>query len=103
MITVRGAALRAKLNALRWLQNGSYGPTGQARASAIKKTDTMVIWPLGYLKLDALIFWVIAAVLTLILYRIGLFVAGVVSFSLSLRLMKRLLQPGKIDTPDGEP
>jgi hypothetical protein len=95
VITVRGAALSARLNALRGLEDGTLKLAGQEQEAVAKKLDDMVIWPFGYLRLDALIFWVIVAVGTLVLYRIGLFMAGVVAFSLFVRLMKRLLQPGR--------
>ena len=92
MITVRDTARSAKRNALRKLRDNSFQVIARDQASVIQKINDMVFWPLGYLSLDALIFWVIVAVLTLTLYRIGLFVAGIVCFVLFLRLVKRLVQ-----------
>jgi len=98
VITARGAALAAQTNTRRKLDDGSLGLTGIDKETASKKLDSMVIWPLGYLKLDTLVFWVTIAVLTLILYRIGLFMAGIVFFSLFFRFIKGLVQPGKSPT-----
>jgi hypothetical protein len=95
VMTVRGAAFSAHQNAVEGLENGSLPLANLDRVSAAKRLESMAVWPLGYLKLDLLLFWVSIAVLTLVLYRIGLFVAGIVSFSLFLRLIKRLLISGK--------
>jgi hypothetical protein len=90
VMTVRAAAQSAKLNAAEALGNNALTLSPDTR----KRLDAMVVWPLGYLKLDFLVIWIIAAVGTLLLYRVGLFVAGIVAFMLFYRLVLRLLRPG---------
>ncbi len=99
VITVRGAAISAKLNAVQSWRDSSVTLGTRDPASASAALESMVIWPLGYLTLNALLFWIVVAVITLALYRVGLFIAGVVSFSLFLRLTTRLLRPGKTAGP----
>jgi ABC-type multidrug transport system fused ATPase/permease subunit len=93
VITVREAALAAKSNALQALANGLLPFPGVERETAKRKVEAMAVWPLGYLKLDVLAVWVLIAVITLFLYRVGLFVAAVVALSLIFRLVRRLLRP----------
>ena len=95
IITARGAALAAKFNVENAIYDGRLELTPQKKRSAEAKLKAMVIWPLGYLRVDALLFWVAIAVFTLFLYRVGLFVAGVVSFTLFARLIYRIVRPGK--------
>ena len=89
VINIRGAALCAKNNAIKWLEDNSLQPPDGDRAAARQKLDAMVIWPLGYLQLNKLMFWVSIAVTTLLLYRIGLFMAGIVAVSIFFRLAKQ--------------
>jgi hypothetical protein len=48
VITVRGAALSARLNALLGFEDGTLKLAGQDQEAVAKKLDDMVIWPLGY-------------------------------------------------------
>jgi hypothetical protein len=95
LFTVRGAARAAKLNALRGLREGSLPSNDPNQASVPQAVESMVIWPFGYLKLDVLLLYVCVAVVTLALYRVGLFLAGIVVFALIFRMVKRLLRPDK--------
>jgi hypothetical protein len=103
VMTVQGAAASAQRTATDRLKNSNLDLAGQNPHSAANKLKSMAIWPLGYLKLNLLLFWIFLAVLTLILYRIGLFVAGIVSFTLFLRMMKRLLLPSRKDEASTSP
>ena len=103
VLTVQGAAASAQTTAMDRLKNGNLDLDGQTPKNATDKLKSMAIWPLGYLKLNLLLFWIFLAVLTLILYRIGLFVAGIVSFALFLRMVKRLLLPSRRDDTSTPP
>jgi hypothetical protein len=102
-MTVQGAAASAQSAATARLNNGNLDLAVQTPKSAADKLKSMAIWPLGYLELNLLLFWIFVAVLTLILYRIGLFVAGIVSFKLFLRMVKRLLLPSRRDASSTPP
>ena len=93
MWTVRAAALSARTNAREAIHDGRLGLTSAAAAAANKRLDKMAVWPLGYLRLDVLWFWIAIAVGTLMFYRVGLFVAGMVTFFLFAKLFYRLLKP----------
>lgn len=92
VMTVRAAAKSAKLNGYEALNGNALGLSPGENAAASRKLDRMVVWPLGYLRLDALLFWIAIAVGTLLLYRVGLFIAGFVAFTLFFRLIRRLFR-----------
>lgn len=92
VMTVRAAAQSAKLNGYEALNGNALGLSPAESSAASRKLDKMAVWPLGYLRLDALLFWIAIAVGTLLLYRIGLFIAGFVAFTLFFRLMLRLFR-----------
>ncbi len=103
VMTVQRAAASALGTATDRLKKRTLDLSGQTPKSASDKLTSMAIWPLGYLKLNLLLFWIFLAVLTLILYRVGLFVAGIVSFTLFLRMVKRLLIPSRRDGAPSPP
>lgn len=103
VMTVQGAASSAQRTAIGRLNSGTLDFAGRTSREAANKLKVMAIWPLGYLKLNILLFWIFIAVLTLILYRVGLFVAGIVSFTLFLRLIKKLLLPSRQDSASTPP
>ncbi len=103
VMTVQGAAASAQRTATDRLKNRNLDLADQTPKNAADKLKSMAIWPLGYLKLNILLFWIFIAVLTLILYRIGLFVAGIVSFMLFLRIVKKLLLPPRRDQTSTPP
>ncbi|HSY35598.1 MAG TPA: hypothetical protein VK814_07610 [Acidobacteriaceae bacterium] len=93
--TVRAAALSARTNAREAIHDGRLGLTPAVAAAANKRLDKMAVWPLGYLRLDVLGFWIAIAVGTLMFYRVGLFVAGMVTFFLFAKLFYRLVKPDR--------
>ncbi len=93
VMTVKAAAKSAQLNGEEVLENNTLGLSPAEIAAARLKLDKMAIWPIGYLKLDGLLFWIAVAVGTLLLYRVGLFIAGMVAFTLFFRLILKLIKP----------
>ena len=93
--TVRAAALSARTNAREAIHDGRLSLTPAAAVKANQRLDRMVVWPLGYLRLDVLWFWIAIAVGTLMFYRVGLFVAGMVTFFLFAKLLYRLVKPDR--------
>jgi hypothetical protein len=103
VMTVRAAALSAQLNAREALDNNLLNLPSARIAALHRKLDAMIFWPLGYLKLDVLLFWIVIAVATLLLYRVGLFVAGLIAFMLFYRLISKLIKPGQQSADLGGP
>jgi hypothetical protein len=93
--TVRAAALSARTNAREAIHDGRLSLTPEVAAKANQRLDKMSVWPLGYLRLDVLWFWIAIAVGTLMFYRVGLFVAGMVTFFLFAKLFYRLVKPDR--------
>jgi hypothetical protein len=92
-MTVGRAAARAKSEALRWFDGRN--PTslfGGDIATERGLADSMVTWPLGYLRMNTLIVIIIVAVGTLYLYRVGLFMAGFVLAALLIRTLLRIVR-----------
>jgi hypothetical protein len=93
--TVRAAALSARTNAREAIHDDRLRLSPAEAAKANQRLDKMAVWPLGYLRLDVLGFWIAIAVGTLLLYRVGLFVAGMVAFFLFAKLFYRLVKPDR--------
>lgn len=94
-ITARGAAGRARSAALRYLSAPSATSLfGLGTSVEIERAKSMVVWPLGYLKLNWILLGALLAECTLYFYRVGLFAAGFVIVALLSRLMYRLIKPG---------
>jgi len=91
VMTVRKAAYRARAAAVQFL-NDAPGRTlfGLEPQVELDRAKSIVAWPLGYLRLDVLLFLTLFALFTLVLYRVGLFVAGAVLAALLIRAMNRI-------------
>lgn len=89
--TVCSAADVARSRAKSHLRNGhARSLCGLPIEEEKKRLDQMVIWPLGYLRLDLLIIGVVFALATLIFYKIGLYVTGLIIAGAVARLVNSL-------------
>jgi hypothetical protein len=93
VMTVRAAAKRARATALDHLKRNRDGEGlfGMGVEEERRRLETMVVWPLNYLRVDVLLALVAAALSTLFFYRLGLFIFGLAMGTILYRLAKRLL------------
>ena len=90
LMTISGAARAARDNAQNALRDGSLKGVKGGKKAALERLKAMKVWPLGYITINMLIFWIVVALLTIWLYRIGLFTAGLVFALLLVRLVSSL-------------
>ena len=75
--TVGGAARRAKTNALAYYANPAAQPLfGLDVKEELARTESMTVWPIGYMRLNRLLLWTFLACASLLWFRIGLIVGG---------------------------
>ena len=90
LMTISGAARAARDNAQNALRDGSLKGVKGGKKAALERLKAMKVWPLGYITINMLIFWIVVALLTIWLYRIGLFTAGLVFALLLVRFVSSL-------------
>src|SRR5262249_25605334 len=75
--TVRGAARRAKTNALAYYARPDARPLfGLDLTEEQARAESMTLWPIGYMRLNQLLLWTFVASVSLIWFRVGLLMAG---------------------------
>lgn len=90
--TVLGAARRARTNALAYYTRpGAQALYGLSLAEEQSRAESMMLWPLGYMRMNRLFLWTLLAVLSLIFFRIGLIAFGA-SIGLLLRTGAKLIE-----------
>jgi hypothetical protein len=73
-----GAAWRAKTNALAYYSEPDVQPLyGLSVTEELQRAETMVLWPLDYMRLNRLLLWTCVAVISLIFFRVGLVASGI--------------------------